>query len=74
MFEGLAIFLIVLLLVTVVGHLLWLALAALIRLFIGQSPNRDLEQPWYDDQAITAKTLQQLYRNGQIDQPLTKKS
>src|SRR5258705_387258 len=69
MFEGLAIFLIVLLLVTVVGHLLWLCLAALIRLFTGQSSKRRDDDSWYDDEAITARKLEQLYRNGQIDQP-----
>src|SRR5438067_8158871 len=64
-------FVVVTLLVAVIGHAIWLGLAALYRAITGKSsiPKEQFFQPILNEDSITSKRLQQLYRDGLIDLP-----
>src|SRR5712675_1811020 len=64
-------FVVVTLLVALIGHGIWLGLAAIYRAMTGKSsiPNEQFSQPVINDDSVTAKKLQQLYRDRKIDLP-----
>src|SRR5205823_10675810 len=64
-------FVVVTLLVAVIGHAIWLGLAAIYRAITGKSsiPKEQFFQPILNEDSITSKKLQQLYRAGLIDLP-----
>jgi hypothetical protein len=65
--------LLVILLVAVIGHVFWLCLAAIFRLVTGRDARAESPQPHVDESGITAKKLQQLYREARIDLPTFQK-
>src|SRR5258706_104359 len=64
-------FVVLTLLVALIGHGIWLGLAAIYRAITGKSsiPKEQFFQPVINEDSVTAKKLQQLHHDGKIDLP-----